>query len=506
MKRLILLALFLSSTLWAQSPQESYFLKGLQTSEELFDFLASHPCEIGLDRSCDKPLRARDLLRLKSLLRNLEEWRLLAFDGFVPMSHLDVSLPFEIARGSFSIVEKKRFNWERLQTESWQLVTLGDDQASQEFITQTQMGVAVNLVLYDSFFRLIEILSQAKKLRSILERDLPFEGALLSKTLSLAMDEARWEKTHHSIALLGSLAVRERSVFTDYGLKSLTAQQMKEGRLDARMRKVMFVKGQLQQSEFFEKIYRLTGVISKLFGNTAGLFQLREGKLKRLPASDLQEIRLQLKPLSLLLEKTPFRLTDKFIPGYFGHVAIWLGAPKDLMALKIIHQGRVIDFLSHPDVTPHLEKLSQGKLVLEALRIPGVTVNTLEHFMDIDDLVVLEAPEMSEEKRAELLLRAFQQIGKPYDFNFNVESESEIVCSELVYTVYQNMEWPTDRSLGRYTISPDHVAWRAVEECFELKALYLEGQKISHNLPGALKKALESKQGLDYRSRGGCGP
>ena len=496
MKRLILLALFLSSTLWAQSPQESYFLKGLQTSEALFGFLSEHPCEIGLQRGCERPLSARDLEQLKRLLYRLEEWRLLAFDGFIPMSHLDLTMPFEMAQGSFSIVEKKRFNWERLQTESWQLVTLGDDQASQEFITQTQMGVAVNLVLYDSFFRLIEILSQAKKLRSILERDLPFEGAWLSKTLSLAMDEARWEKTRHSLALLGQLVGRERSVFTDYGLKSLTGQQMQEGKLDARMRKVMFVKGQLQQSEFFEKIYRLTGVISKLFGNTAGLFQFRSGKLKTLSSRELESIRAELKPLSLLLEKTPFRLTDKFIPGYFGHVAIWLGAPKDLMGLKISYQGRVIDFLSHPDVTPHLEKLSQGKLVLEALRIPGVTVNTLEQFMDIDDLVVLEAPVMSEEKRAELLLRAFQQIGKPYDFNFNVESESEIVCSELVYTVYTNMEWPTDRTLGRYTISPDHVAWRAVDESFELKSLYLEGKKISTNPQLALRKALESKEGL----------
>lgn len=505
MKRLIFLALLLSNTLKAQSPQEKYFLKGLQTSEALFEFLSEHPCEIGLQPGCERPLSARDLEQLKRLLYSLEEWRLLAFDGIVPMSHLDVSMPFEIARGSFSIVEKKRFNWERLQTESWQLVTLGDEQESQEFITQTQVGVAVNLVLYDSFFRLIEILSQAKKLRSILERDLPFEGAWLSKTLSLAMDEARWEKTHHSLILLSQQVGRERTVFSDYGVKSLTAQQMKEGRLDARMRKVLFVKGQLQQSEFFDKIYRLTGVISKLFGNTAGLFQFRAGKLKTLSSGELQSIRAELKPLSLLLEKTPFRLTDKFIPGYFGHVAIWLGAPQELMALKISYQGRVIDFLSHPDVTPHLEKLSQGKLVLEALRIPGVTVNTLEQFMDIDDLVVLEAPVMSEETQATLLLRAFQQIGKPYDFNFNVESESEIVCSELVYTVYKNMQWPTDRTLGRYTISPDHVAWRAVEECFELKTLYLEGKKISHNLPGALKKALESKQGLEYQPRGRCG-
>ncbi len=494
----------ISSTLWAQSPQEHYFLKGLQTSEELFEFLVSHPCEIGMDRSCDKPMSARDLLRLKKILSNLEEWRLIAFDGFVPMSHLEVAMPFELQSGEFSIVEKKRFNWSRLQTETWQLITLGSDTESQNFLTQTQMGVSVNLVLYDSFFRLTEILSQAKKLRSILERDLPFEGAWLSKTLSLALDEARWEKTRYSLKLLTSQVNRERSVFTDYSLKSFTAQQMQEGRLDARVRQVMFVKGQLEQSQFFEKIYKLTGVISKIFGNTAGLFQFREGKLKKLSKSELNSIRRTLRPLSLVLEKTPFRLTDKFIPGYFGHVAIWLGEPQELMGLKILHRGRVIDFLAHPDVTPHLEKLSQGKLVLEALRIPGVTLNTLEQFMDIDDLVVLDPPQMSQENQAELLLRAFQQIGKPYDFNFNVESENEIVCSELVYTVYSDREWPTDRTLGRYTISPDHVAWKAVEECFQIKQLYLNGEKIHGNTLPELKRVLQSKEGLGYEARVRC--
>ena len=504
MKRLIFLALFISLNLRAQSPQESYFLKGLSTSEELFEFLSTHPCEIGLDASCERPLSARDLSRLKSLLTGLESYRLLAFDGFVPMSHLDVSMPFETQSGPFALKVKERFNWERLRFDRYQVITLGEDVESENFLRQTQMGASVNLSLYDSFFRLVDLLSQAKKLRGILERDLPREGEWLSKTLSLAMDEVRWEKTRHSLALLEGQTSRERSVFFDYAQSSLTAEQMRTGPLDARLKKVLFLKGQLRQSVFFEKIYKLTGVISKIFGNTAGLFQFRAGKLKSLPLEKLQAIRRDLLPLSLLLEKTPHRLTDKFIPGYFGHVAIWLGEAQELARLKVTHQGRQIDLLSHPDVTPHLESLSQGKMVLEALRIPGVTVNTLEHFMDIDDLVVMDAPQMSEDTRAQLLLRAFQQIGKPYDFNFNVESESEIVCSELVYTVFENMQWPTDRTLGRYTISPDHVAWRAVEECFELKTLYLEGKEVLSNKRSALKRALESKQGLSYQPREGC--
>ena len=40
-----------------------------------------------------------------------------------------------------------------------------------------------------------------------------------------------------------------------------------------------------------------------------------------------------LRPLDILLEKTPFRRTDMFIPGHFGHVAIRTGAEAELRAI-----------------------------------------------------------------------------------------------------------------------------------------------------------------------------
>ena len=45
---------------------------------------------------------------------------------------------------------------------------------------------------------------------------------------------------------------------------------------------------------------------------------------------DRDNLASQLKPLDILLEKTPFRITDKFIPGYYGHLAIWIGTEQDL--------------------------------------------------------------------------------------------------------------------------------------------------------------------------------
>ena len=77
-------------------------------------------------------------------------------------------------------------------------------------------------------------------------------------------------------------------------------------------------------------------------------------------------------------------------------------------------------------------------------------------------------------------MRAFQQIGKEYDFNFDVETSSKIVCSELPYHVYPDVPWQTEEQLGRFTISPDDIASLAYLEppLFEVVLLYHDGERV----------------------------
>ena len=90
---------------------------------------------------------------------------------------------------------------------------------------------------------------------------------------------------------------------------------------------------------------------------------------------------------------------------------------------------------------------------------------------------------MSDEQKRRYLIKAFKQIGKSYDFNFNVETDKKIVCSELAYVVYGDMEWPTERQLGRYTISPDHVAIKAKDggEFYPFMVFH-KGREIKTNI------------------------
>lgn len=212
----------------------------------------------------------------------------------------------------------------------------------------------------------------------------------------------------------------------------------------------------------------VVGSTSKGFGNVVGLVATRKGKLYGDPAIEA-DIRTHLKPGDILVEKTPFRLTDKFIPGHYGHVAIWLGSEAELRALGM---------WDDPLVQRHAEALTGGKLVVEALR-DGVQLSPLAKFLDIDDLGVLRREQLSDDERRAIIRRSLGQLGKAYDFNFDVETADRIVCSELVYQVYTGLMWPVDRTAGRWTISPDQVAKCCLADGpLRLVELWSDGRRV----------------------------
>lgn len=192
---------------------------------------------------------------------------------------------------------------------------------------------------------------------------------------------------------------------------------------------------------------------SRMLGNTLGLVRWRDGKLKHDEAFEALVVS-QLQPGDILLEKTPFTLTDKTIPGHFGHAAIYVGTYSQIDALGM---------QDLPVVKQHLEKLRDGSGVVEALR-NGVQLNRLSEFMNIDDFAVLRLKNLSIEQQKNAVKIALSNVGKRYDFNFDVNTTETIVCSELVYIAYPQVDFVTKRVLDSYTISPDDIAMQAGED------------------------------------------
>ena len=191
---------------------------------------------------------------------------------------------------------------------------------------------------------------------------------------------------------------------------------------------------------------------SKVVGNTMGIVRWRAGKLKD-DAIMLKNMLAQLQPGDILLEKTPFTLTDKSIPGHFGHAAIYIGSADQL---------REMNALDLPIVQKNLDKITEGHGVVEALR-NGVQLNKLQDFMNVDDVAILRPKHLTLADRLEAVELALGNLGKKYDFNFDVNTTDTIVCSELVYIAYPQVDFVTKNVLGSFAITPDDIALRAGE-------------------------------------------
>ncbi len=483
--------------------------RGLSAHEKLFDFFLDHPCELGIKSDCNRPLPSADIKKLKTLITELENWRVEVFANILPVSNVLNGLRAEISLGNeHKVEEKAKFNVSKLKYEKYLKITYNPlDRNSRNFIQKARIHTVINLMFFDSFFRMAEMLSKAKKIRSIIEYDMPEVGPYLNRTYSLAMSKARWEETRSAIQLLDKeIGLKNEDVepfsegfFHQYIAKSFIAERMRENDLSYRLSAILTMDKQINETKFNETLSKIVGGLSKIFGNTAGKFQSRDGKLKILATNTelMKKHKSELRPLDVFMEKTPFRLTDRFIPGYYGHVAIWLGSPEEVSQMSVNYKGKEIPLIHHPDMLPHLEKISQGKLIVEALREPGVTMNTFEHFLDIDDLLIIRRNYIAPKDMGEFVLKTVQQVGKLYDFNFDIETEREIVCSELAYIVFNDEEWPIEKEFGRYTISPDHVAWKAIELDYTPVMMYIDGTRVNPgrelanlrrllNLPGGI--------------------
>jgi len=228
----------------------------------------------------------------------------------------------------------------------------------------------------------------------------------------------------------------------------------------------------------------IVNALSEGFSNAVGEYEERKGLLYNDEKLE-QDVAKQLQMGDILLEKTPFRLTDSMIPGHWGHAAIWIGTEQEL---------RDIGLWEHPLVSRYHEQIKKDELVAESLRT-GTTLSPLSHFLNIDDLGVLRSRQpLSDELMRETIILSLRQIGKEYDFNFDVETTDKIVCSQLVYLAYDRIEWPTESVVGRYTISPDNIAVKALNNGpLELKLFYHDGKLIKENSLELMEELMKPK-------------
>jgi len=356
------------------------------------------------------------------------------------------------------------------------------------------MSLSAALILYDNYLSAIAPFRQDHELRQHLNRsDRGFglqAGTLNEIAISFASVENR-QRTRRAVEWVEMHAQSHTpEPFEQYAYLLRSIEQSPSLQLVRQVNPLRDLGSNLDflGSTTVDTLFTLknesTNLSSLLFGNTIGLVEMRRGKLYGRPEV-ARRVGENLKAGDILVEKTPFRLTDAFIPGHWGHAAIWAGSESELRALGI---------WEHPAVRPHQESIRAGRAVVEALR-SGVQMNTIDRFMNVDDLALLRHERQSKDQLAEVILQTLRQVGKAYDFNFDAETTHRVFCSKLVYLAYGDLKWPTSRVLGRVTVSPDNVAALATGNGpLNVSLLYHDGEEIVEQPRRAMDALIQSER------------
>jgi hypothetical protein len=186
------------------------------------------------------------------------------------------------------------------------------------------------------------------------------------------------------------------------------------------------------KSGFSFPFYQIVARVSCFLGDTR--------TSSRPPAVSLAQaeaLERRLRPGDLLLVRQDDFLSNAFLPGFWPHALVWLGAPEAWTALRLADGTRLGDDPLVRAVLPRLAVTDEHGLAPRSIEAvsEGVVFSSIGHVLHKDYVVALR-PTLSEAQVAESIRRALALHGRPYDFSFDFATDDRVVCTELVYRAY----------------------------------------------------------------------
>lgn len=188
----------------------------------------------------------------------------------------------------------------------------------------------------------------------------------------------------------------------------------------------------------------------------------------------INSFKKKLKPGDILLERREWYLSNLGLPGFWTHVAFYVGTNKerdeyfnnDKEVLEWVKSKNkkakslndLIRFKYPKKYKNNSQELENYPInVIEALA-DGVIFNTIQKSAYADSFAALR-PKVSKLEKAEAVFKAFRYVGRPYDYDFDFESDNKLVCSEVIYKSYEGiLKLPIVKITGKKVLPPNTLA------------------------------------------------
>lgn len=173
--------------------------------------------------------------------------------------------------------------------------------------------------------------------------------------------------------------------------------------------------------------------------------------------SQAQIARLQqhIQPGDVIYERREWALTNIGLPGFWPHIALYVGTPDER---RRVFGDAFEARLRERYPAAYARHLAEPGVIEAVGR--GVIPNKLTHSVHADYVAVLR-PRVDAPTKAAAIERAFAFLGRPYDFDFDFQTDDAIVCTELVFKAYEPaIPFPVGEVAGRRVAPPnDWVRW-----------------------------------------------
>lgn len=187
----------------------------------------------------------------------------------------------------------------------------------------------------------------------------------------------------------------------------------------------------------------LTGLME---GAGRGASTIGGHSVKRVGKVERERLDALLRPGDVLVTRHDQVLTNLFLPGFWPHVALYVGSPTERDA-----RGIVVD-------DERRKRWTGACVVLEALK-DGARFRPLSETLAVDHVLVLR-PKLDDKDIEHGIARACRHEGKPYNFDFDFFNADRVVCTEVVYRGFDGiggLQFPMTMRGGRPTLSAEDI-------------------------------------------------
>ncbi len=228
------------------------------------------------------------------------------------------------------------------------------------------------------------------------------------------------------------------------------------------------------QEAAFKTWFPVQKNVSQWMGDT----KVHRQGIHLISSDQIETLRQRLKPGDILFERHEWYLSNMGLPGFWTHAAMYVGTPGERRSYfsdpetitwvknQGIADGDLETLLHQRYPEAYVKATTPGEsgyapCILEAIS-EGVSFTTLEYSGASDSIGVLR-PSLAKSEKALAILRAFHYSGRPYDFNFDFETDTSMVCSEVVFKAYEpapgvkGVAFPISEIMGRKVSTPNDM-------------------------------------------------